>query len=394
MFLTKIKTAAVALATVALLAVGGLVAASSLRPAPERPKAAEAPPARAEEKPPEKKPEDKKPEEKKPEKKADEKKPAEPGVLVRTTLTIDRSRGLPLVLSPDGKMLAMPAYLVTQWGVKLLDVKDGSVIKTLEINVRDMLSARLVFSPDGKRLSVAEAAHGAETWDVEGGKRIGSVAWPMPMPDPDTGKSTGPIVTAVALSANGKLAATLSDDGKARVYSLETGKLVSAVAVGRMLRTLALSADGKWLAAMAGGQPKLWEAQTGKEGKGKAIEGVGKISEAVSELRFSGDGKALIGITTVGVKTWRLDGGKEGAFVKQVIPTPQAVAITADGKMLVIGTSREKLALYDTTTGKRLMQLHWVSDPSAVAITGDGKTLLSKRDDRIRVWDLTEPKKD
>src|SRR5207247_782127 len=108
---------AMALAATVLLAAGGLVAATAGRPAaePGQPRAGVQPDARRGEDPPPK------PEAKKP----DEKKPVEVEGKVRTTLTIDRVRSMPLVLSPDGKMLALPGFLGLRWGVKLLDAKDG-----------------------------------------------------------------------------------------------------------------------------------------------------------------------------------------------------------------------------------------------------------------------------
>src|SRR5207302_8978120 len=95
-------------------------------------------------------------------------------------------------------------------------------------------------------------------------------------------------VLAVAYSKDGKRLASVGGDGEARLWDAATRETVRTFP-GRSglasLATVGLSPDGKVLAVGDNFSLRVWDADTGKPGKG--------LVAAVSALAFSADGKRL-----------------------------------------------------------------------------------------------------
>jgi RNA polymerase sigma factor (sigma-70 family) len=145
---------------------------------------------------------------------------------------------------------------------------------------RQLLELRMVtaaaFSPDGRALAVGDAAGTVLALDAEYGRTLES--WQV-------GKGT---VTALAFLPGGKIAA--ADQGKAvRILQASKAKAEIAFECGEEIRALALSSDGK-RAATAGrsGQVRLWDVAAGKEER-RFETAIG----AVAAVAFTADGKRL-----------------------------------------------------------------------------------------------------
>jgi RNA polymerase sigma factor (sigma-70 family) len=252
--------------------------------------------------------------------------------------------------------------------------------------------ARALLAPDGK--SVVSFGHGAlHFWDAETGKErplsVGS-DWPV----------------VPAWSPDGKLVATADGLGPARLWDAATGKLVRRLE-GILERSPHFSADGKTVLTIdidrdgGFGVFRLSETATGKELSHK------KVGKHQAYLAVSADGRFLAaGGSTLDqvAHVWDVVAGKE----VRAIPTPPlcyAFALSPDGRTLAaVGTAGTGnaddcyLHLWDTATGKVLHRL----EPSrenqvfAVCFSPDGKTLASSgldlsgrgRGPMIKLWDV------
>ncbi len=135
--------------------------------------------------------------------------------------------------------------------------------------------------PDGKRALWADYDRG-HVFELETGAEIGA-----------GGKHTEAIWQA-KFSPDGQAFATVSFDGYLRLWSLSGEPLTSFLqihdGVAGNARTLAFSADGRWVAAGAGmGTVRIWDAATGRE----IMEPLRVASDQISAIDISPDNKRI-----------------------------------------------------------------------------------------------------
>jgi WD40 repeat protein/CHAT domain-containing protein/Tfp pilus assembly protein PilF len=112
-------------------------------------------------------------------------------------------------------------------------------------------------------------------------------------------------IRSLAFSGDGGRLAVVDSKGALVVFNSSTGKpeITPKGAVGVM--RAAFSSEGRWLAwTNAGGDIKLWDTQTGREGA--SISGQGR---AINSLAFSPDGASLqLGLANGVIELWKTPG--------------------------------------------------------------------------------------
>ena len=193
-------------------------------------------------------------------------------------------------------------------------------------------------------------------------------------------------IYAVALSADGAIALTPSENNTAQLWDTATGQ-----PIGRPLQhqarvnSVALSADGA--IALTGSYDKtarFWETATGQP-----IGPPLKFSSPVSSVALSADGTtALIGDGGKTARLWKTATGQpigpplhsDGILIK--------VALSADGKTALIGDSEKRARFWDTATGQPIGPSLVHSGPIwFVALSANGKkALIADGSKRARFW--------
>ena len=111
----------------------------------------------------------------------------------------------------------------------------------------------------------------------------------------------------------------------------------------------------------------------------------------VCAVALTADGKrAISGSSDKTLRVWDLEGNQPPRVLEGHTGAVHAVALTADGKRAVSGSDDKTLRVWDLEGNQSPRVLEGHTDAvQAVALTADGKRAVSGSDDKtLRVWDL------
>ncbi len=199
---------------------------------------------------------------------------------------------------------------------------------------------------------------------------------------------------ALALSPDGRLIATGSEDGKLTLYDLKAQALVFELALDAPATAVGFTADGNSvISATRSGAVQLWSA---------ASQSKGPLLQQPREVTALAAG-ALSGLVTASLdgaaRLYDLQSAQPKVF--QSDAPALAVAVSGDGRFLVTGHAHSKLragrqtavVLWDALSGKLLRcPAGPTSDVLAVAIDAQGKRLAAgDAEGNLHVWSLASP---
>lgn len=166
---------------------------------------------------------------------------------------------LGIAFSPDGKWLITGSEGgdIFVWAAKdeKLRQKFRGIFKSRyskKVPIEDIYSVEVLAG--GKRVLTGSCDNEAKIWDVETGKVIKTFA------------GHKDCVVLARLSPDGKQVLTASRDGSVKIWEVKSGKLLKTiVAYTHWINSAAFSANGKYvLTGSLGHSAKLWEVASGK----------------------------------------------------------------------------------------------------------------------------------
>jgi WD40 repeat protein len=203
-------------------------------------------------------------------------------------------------------------------------------------------------------------------------------------------------VTALAFSPDGKMVASGSWDGTARLWEADTGKeLYRAYAIEDGVSAVAFSPRGRSLAIRdERGGIFVWEWAVGRKRSLTIGPDPGYATVRPTPLVFSPDGATLAFALGNQIHLCDIRAGKEVRRIGKRDDNPfvHCLAFSPDGRILASGGSDKVIRLWEWPTGKSIRSLTGSDDcVEAVAFSNDSKRLTSvDRWAEIRLWDVAK----
>jgi WD40 repeat protein len=197
-------------------------------------------------------------------------------------------------------------------------------------------------------------------------------------------------VRSVAISPDGKWAASGSDDKTIRVWNIDTGEC-QATLKGRTnaVQGVGITPDGKRILSASDDETvRVWDARTGKEilrlrGHKHIVTGVAALLDGLRAI------SCAAGLDPT-LKLWDLISGKCLQTYAGHKGPVASVAVDRKGLQVISGSYDQTLKLWDIETGQCLTTLKGHSEQvNSVQITPDGRYAVSGSEDRaVKIWDL------
>jgi WD40 repeat protein len=279
----------------------------------------------------------------------------------------------------DGTVLSIDeAGLLRHWAA------DG---KLLARHFLSDLETLWCFSPDAKRL--ASGNDDLILWDVNTGQLLSRIEQPA---------AQQAWITAIAFSADGRVAAAGHDDGKVRFWDVATQKFLGEIQahpglpIKRPVSAIAFSPNGQFVATAGEDLTvRVWGADSHK-----LVAELKSHHDRIPALAWSPDSKLLISAGwDTSARVWRPPHPDPLMLLNSHADQVTTVAYSPDGKYLACADSDNDIHLWlDAEGATRGPVLRGHSDEiRCLCFSPDGTKLASAGTDRVvHVWDVRDGK--
>ncbi len=198
-------------------------------------------------------------------------------------------------------------------------------------------------------------------------------------------------VRSVAISPDGKIIASGSEDYTIKLWNLETKREIRTLSGhSHFVRAVAFSPDGDMVISGSTDKTiKLWNWKTGQE-----IGTLANHSKPVTTVAISPDGETLAsGSHDKTIKLWSLKSRQEICTFSGHSNYIQSVAFSPDGQTLASGGNDYNIKLWSLSTHKEILSLADSASVHSITISPDKQTLVSGNfSSEVKLWNLSTGK--
>jgi WD40 repeat protein len=288
---------------------------------------------------------------------------------------ITRHRILRLIPPPELCLVALFSGVIAIFFSGPEKDGSGSTSSGDSLTIHSCRIEGLALSPDGRTAASASRDGTVKVWDTDTRHERGTAF---------KGKLG---YSSVAFSADGRILAAGGFDGRLTLQDVETGTdLTSPPASSGTVRAVVFSPDGATVAT--GGDDRtirVWDTQSDRETL--AMTGHAGI---VFGLAFAPDGKTLVSVDSDGrVIRWDLPSGRIVEQFSGECGPLFSVSVAPDGRSIAFG-GLGGITFRELSTGRSQSWKSLRGAVTAVQYLADGKTLASSSlDGAILLWDVS-----
>ncbi len=266
-----------------------------------------------------------------------------------------------------------------------LDAPGDAVLRTLVGHTAPV--AAVAVTPDGRLAVSGSEDKTLHVWDIENGKELRVL------------KGHSEEVKGVALTADGCLAVSASTDRTIKVWDVASGRVLRSLSDHNLgINAVAMTPDGRLAVSASNDQTiKVWDVANGTQlrtliGHKAPVKAVA-LSESGQIAVSASDDRRL--------RVWDVTSGAElSSLVAMNNGFSEAVALTSNGKLAFSGsvlTERGFTYLLDVWDVDKARNTHrWSAHTSyilAVALEADGRLAISgSNDGTIMLWNISSLK--
>ncbi|MBD2444693.1 serine/threonine protein kinase [Dolichospermum sp. FACHB-1091] len=304
------------------------------------------------------------------------------------TFSGHKSKVLSVVMNPDGKLIISGGDCQENdntkcyGNLKLWDVITGKEITSLEGHSQNVNA--LAISADGKILVSGSDDQTIKIWNLQTNQLIHTLT------------DHTDAIHSLAITADGKTLVSASDDQTIKVWDLITGELIRTLTAHKSwVRSVDISPNGVTLASGSFDKTiKLWNIH-----QQQPIQTLTTSSQTVIAVAFSPDGKILASSSRDRtLKLWNLQTLTPIWTIRLAGNNINTIAFSPNGKILASAgrnTLNEKsyhtIKLWNVSTGEEITtQTVHNNSITSLSFSADSKFLVSGSEDNlIKLWQVS-----